>query len=247
MRSGPVPEVAITFVAVTLATLLVTSAGRALPIDEYVHLIVGALFLWSAVHMSQRQPAGLARYGLSLGGLLEPPEHAPAGFSAALLDLAAALGRTVPLAMRELGVALATAAVVFPAFALGFRLFHAPAHPFDLHLPEQLPSYLLTQLLVVGIPEEALFRGYFQGRLSERFQARTRLLGARLSLPALIGQALLFGLIHFAVDSNPARLAVFFPALLFGWLRELRGGIGAAAAFHALCNLFSDVLVRSWL
>ena len=30
-------------------------------------------------------------------------------------------------------------------------------------------------------------------------------------------------------------------------LRERRGGIGAPAAFHALCNLFSDVLVRSWL
>jgi hypothetical protein len=60
-------------------------------------------------------------------------------------------------------------------------------------------------------------------------------------------QALLFALIHFAVDLNPARLAVFFPALLFGWLRALRGGIGAAAAFHASCNLLSEVLVRSWL
>jgi membrane protease YdiL (CAAX protease family) len=57
----------------------------------------------------------------------------------------------------------------------------------------------------------------------------------------------LFGLLHFAVDPNPARLAVAGPALLFGLLRELRGGIGAAIVFHAACNVLSDVLVRSWL
>ena len=50
-----------------------------------------------------------------------------------------------------------------------------------------------------------------------------------------------------AVDLQPARLAVFFPALLFGWLRALRGGIGAPAALHVLCNLLSDLLARSWL
>ena len=86
-----------------------------------------------------------------------------------------------------------------------------------------------------------------QGRLSEAFPKTRRLLGAELSLAALLVQAALFGLLHFAVDLQPARLAVFFPALLFGWLRALRGGIGAPAAFHVLCNLLSDVLARSWL
>jgi membrane protease YdiL (CAAX protease family) len=60
-------------------------------------------------------------------------------------------------------------------------------------------------------------------------------------------QALLFAVLHVAVDYNPARLAVFFPALLFGWLRELRAGIGASILVHAACNLLSDLLIRGWL
>ena len=142
---------------------------------------------------------------------------------------------------------LAVAAVVFPPFVLGFYLFHRPTHAFSLQLPDSLASYALTQLLVVALPEEALFRGYIQGRLGEPFTRRVRVLGAELSPAAVSIQALLFALIHFAVDLHPYRLAVFFPALAFAWLRERRGGIGAPAAFHALCNLFSDVLVRSWL
>ena len=47
-------------------------------------------------------------------------------------------------------------------------------------------------------------------------------------------------------EPHPARLAVFFPALLFGWLRARTGGIGASVVFHALCNLFSATLARGY-
>ncbi len=235
------------FVAVTLATVLISALGRLPWLAPYVQLLVAALFLWTALHFAQRQPDGLARYGLQLGGLLEPPPEPPSGLLASARDLGAALLGALPSALRELGVALLLAAVVFPPFALGFFLWHAPARAFSLSLPPQPASFVLTQLLLVALPEEALFRGYLQGRLSECFARRVRVLGARLSPPAWLLQALLFALIHVAVDLEPARLAVFFPALLFGWLRELRGGIGAALAFHALCNLFSEVLFRSWL
>jgi membrane protease YdiL (CAAX protease family) len=247
MSARPGREVTLVFVAVTAATVLISALGRVPPLDQYVQLLVAALFLWTALQLGQRQPNGLARYGLRLGGLLEAPEQPPAGLAGSAVDLAGALARAVGPGVREAAVALGVAAVVFPPFALGFYFWHAPARGFSLHLPEQPAWYLLTQLLMVGLPEEALFRGYFQGRLSERFPRRVRVVGASLSLPALLLQAVLFGLIHFAVDLDPARLAVFFPALLFGWLRDLRGGIGAALVLHALCNLFSDVLVRGWL
>jgi membrane protease YdiL (CAAX protease family) len=42
------------------------------------------------------------------------------------------------------------------------------------------------------------------------------------------------------------RLAVFFPALLFGWLRARTGGIGASVVFHALCNLYVLSLMRGF-
>ena len=240
-------EVLRVFVLVTLATVAASFAGRVPGVDEYVPVVVGALFLWTAVHMSQRQAEGVRRYGLALGGLLEPPERVPDGPFGSVRDLALALRRAAPSGARELGVALLLAALIFPPFAFGFWLWHAPARPFALELPPDLGSYLLTQLLVVALPEEALFRGYVQSRLSEGLGRPVRVLGAQLSWPAWLWQAGLFALLHFAVEPFPARLAVFFPALVFGWLRSLRGGIGASAVFHALCNLLSDVLARSWL
>jgi membrane protease YdiL (CAAX protease family) len=44
----------------------------------------------------------------------------------------------------------------------------------------------------------------------------------------------------------PTRLAVFFPALLFGWLRARTGGIGASLTFHMLCNVYSQALGRGY-
>jgi membrane protease YdiL (CAAX protease family) len=35
--------------------------------------------------------------------------------------------------------------------------------------------------------------------------------------------------------------------LLFGWVRAWRGGVGAAIALHAMSNLYSEILARSWL
>ena len=47
-------------------------------------------------------------------------------------------------------------------------------------------------------------------------------------------------------EPHPARLAVFFPSLLFGWLRARTGGIGTSVIFHAMCNLFVAVLARGY-
>jgi hypothetical protein len=247
MKASPVQEVCLTFAGVTAGTVLISVLGAAAPLDGYVQLAVAGLFMWTAVHMSQREPDGLARFGLSLGGLLDSPEEQAVGVRATIVDLARALARATPPALRELGAAIVVAAVIFPPFVAGFYVFHSPGRAFTPHLPDHFASYLLSQLVVVGLPEEALFRGYFMGRLSDHFPTRTRVLGAQLALPALLGQAALFSLIHVAVDPRPARLAVFFPGLLFGWLRARRGGIGASAALHACCNLLSDVLVRGWL
>jgi uncharacterized protein len=130
---------------------------------------------------------------------------------------------------------------------LGFYLWHRPSHPFLLLPHSQLVSYVLTQIVVVGLPEEMLFRGYLQGRLEDAYPQRQRLLGAAISWQAWLLQAALFAVLHFVVDLQPARLMVFFPALLFGWLASRRQGLGAAVFVHAACNLLSDLLVRGWL
>ncbi len=70
-------------------------------------------------------------------------------------------------------------------------------------------------------------------------------LGARIG-PGLVVGAIVFALGHVATVHLPVRLAVFFPALLFGWLRARTGGVGASILFHAFCNVYSQTLGRGF-
>lgn len=182
---------------------------------------------------------------------------------------AAGLG-TAPLGLnlRVLGIALA---VTWPLFLGGFLLYYgllcspgalpslrrlaqvlSPICPsyqglagFSLHLPSGFFMLALTQVLVVALPEEIFFRGYLMSRLEERWPSRRRLWGAPVGWSLLVSSAL-FGLGHFLVDFQPGRMAVFFPALVFGWMRQRTGSLAPATLFHALCNLFSDTLHESF-
>lgn len=104
-----------------------------------------------------------------------------------------------------------------------------------LRLPSQLPLVVLSQVLVVALPEEFFFRGYVQQRLAEV-----------MPLPrAWLLQSVLFALGHYLVTFHPASLLVFFPGLLFGILRRLSGSVLAGTLFHATCNLVMEILHRS--
>jgi len=56
----------------------------------------------------------------------------------------------------------------------------------------------------------------------------------------------LFAAGHLCTEFNAGRLAVFFPALVFGWIRARTRGVGAGLVFHALCNLFASYLGQSY-
>jgi len=241
-------EVCVVFLAVTATTWLMSRSDFLPLFRDNLHLLVAALFVFTAIRCAERLPGGLPRYRLALGGVLTPDaEREAPGLLGAAIDLGRALLRAVPTMLRELAVALAVCALIFPPFAWAFYLWNSPARPFAFLPHSAFPSYLLTQLVVVALPEEMFFRGYLQGRLEDAFPAKVRLLGADVSPAALLTQAALFGLLHFAVEVHASRLAVFFPALLFGWLASFRGGIGAAIFVHAFCNLLSDFLTRGWL
>ena len=252
--STPTPralrEALLVFSGVSVATWLL-SRGQALPVlRTHLHLVVGMLFLVTALRCAERLPGGASRYGLALAGVLadEPGSGKDAADNRSLLtDLAQVVRDGLPRFLSELWVALLVCAVVFPPFVLGFYVWHSPTHPFMWQPDPDLAEYALTQVIVVGLPEEALFRGYLQGRLEDAWPARTSVLWVSLGLRAWLVQALLFAILHFIVDYNPARLAVFFPALLFGWVRSLRKGIGAAVFVHAACNVLSDTLIRGFL
>ena len=114
-----------------------------------------------------------------------------------------------------------------------------------LHLPPDAALLALSQLVVVAIPEELFFRGYLMERLERVWPPTRRLFGAKVGW-ALIVSSALFAIGHVAVIPNPQRLAVFFPALLFGWMRARTGSIAAGALYHALCNVLADTLHTSY-
>jgi membrane protease YdiL (CAAX protease family) len=95
---------------------------------------------------------------------------------------------------------------------------------------------LAIQLILVAFPEEYFFRGYLQGRLDERFTPRWRILGVQLG-PGWILSSVAFALLHPILIPGVHRLLVFFPSLLFGWLKARTGSIGAAVLVHAFSNI----------
>jgi len=240
-------EVARELTVVYALTAAITVLVGRLPgtfMSAYGHLVLAGTFLLIALHMARRPGRSAEHYGIDLAGVLEARHDEPEAFGH---GLGFALRRALPRLFSELGFALLVAALVFPPFVVLFRLWHGVEHEFTFHPPRELYDFVLGHLIAVALPEEALFRGYFQTRLSELFPERQRLLGAELSLHALACQACLFALLHFLVGFSPARLAVLFPGLLFGWMRAKRGGIGAAVWFHAMCNLLAEVLTRGYL
>jgi len=170
--------------------------------------------------------------------------------------------RPVAPGLRVLGLALL---VTWPAFILGFFVYYGALCPrfgvmqviapicshwrglagMHVHLPEGFLVLALSQILVVAIPEEVFFRGYLLSRFEDRIPSRRRLWGAAVGWP-LVLTSVLFAVGHFLVDFQPARLAVFFPALAFGWMRSRSGSVAPGAIFHALCNLLSEVMHESF-
>ncbi len=228
-----------------LAPLVGGSLGSAL--SELAGAGTALLFFGLAVR-GARRAGGLERAGIAFEGLIDegPAEAAAEGGQGAVSPRSIGL-RALGSALREAGVALLVALVVFPPFIAGFWLYNAPSHGFRWAPPDDLASFALSQIVVVGLPEEAFFRGYVQARLEALWPPSRSLLGAKISPPALLAQAALFALVHLAVEPRLDKLATFFPGLLFGWLRARRGGVGASIALHALSNVLASLLVRGWL
>jgi membrane protease YdiL (CAAX protease family) len=169
-------------------------------------------------------------------------------------------------------LAVAAALVIFPLFLAAFLFFYgAVCGPLRQALGVVAPPGLcarfhglagvhlawpggtawgtlvaaFTQVVAVALPEEFFFRGFLQGRLEEALPARGRFFGVPVGR-ALLLASVLFALGHYLIDFDPRRLAVFFPALVFGWLRTATGSIVPGALFHAMSNLVSDALHRSF-
>lgn len=220
----------------TVVTTIVTLASGFVP-ARWVASAVGGTFLaatWLMVF--RRDDATVVRSGLAFAGLVLPEP----------LD-ARRIGRD----LREaVGWALGLALVCFAPFYLGFRLYarwvwHAHPVPWPPFHAGPALNEAVGQLALIALPEEAFYRGYLQTRLDDAWAARLRILGAPVGLSLVLTSAI-FALGHVLTIHDAGRLAVFFPSLLFGWLRVRTRGVGASIVFHASCNLFSATLLQAY-
>jgi membrane protease YdiL (CAAX protease family) len=201
--------------------------------DRYVATAVAAVFLaatWVCVWRLDDQR--VLTSGLALGGIVLPG--------------AIRKGELVRDILRALGWATLFAALTFVPFYFGWQKYWHPHGAWKLRITElDFLNELAGQLVIIALPEEAFYRGYLQSRLDEAFPWKARIFGAEIG-PALVLTSVIFALGHYATIREPARLAVFFPSLVFGWLRARTGGIGAGVAFHASCNVFSELLGKGF-
>lgn len=216
--------VLVTLGAAALGLLPETIAGTA----------IGLWFLAATywLVLRSRTPGVEREYGLQLGGLLElEPIDAK---------------RLVGDCARALGWALGIAALTFPCFWLGYVHWYGTTRAFEpaVGAVEAL-DHLAAQLAVVALPEEAFYRGYLQTALDKIWRPRFSVFGAKVGLGLVIASTV-FAVGHVLTEPYLGRLAVFFPSLVFGWLRAKTGGIGAGVAFHAACNGFAWYLGRGY-
>ena len=235
MTRSPIRETLAVWAAVMGVLVAVRLAGIAIPV---LHQIVGALAVGAFLYAPIKR--------LELRG--QDAHNAGWRFDRLGSDVA---------------WALIVSAIVLPPFTLAFSWFVrelprfppqitslvAPyvgaAHPFRFRIgpdPLELAGRVAGNA-AVAFAEEFFYRGYLTLRFEESWPPRMRILGAPLGRAAIVA-ALLFALGHL-LDPAPWRLAVFFPALVFAWLRARTGTIVGAAICHFIFNVWLLLLERA--
>jgi len=233
---------AVTLWAIGFALIITAS----LLVPNYAKLVATVSFLYLPLLFARRQ---------------ELPEKSPTLLSRFWTFDYRELGVSTRNWRQDVKLALGVFAVVAPVYFVGYLLYpeilkhlprtlavhlspHLASGTFHLRLPARFGEWAIDQTLVVALPEEFFYRGYLQTRLRESYPGGKKFLGARLG-PAFFLTAALFAVGHLAIF-EAWRLAVFFPALLFGWLREKTGTVLGATLLHAAFNLYEMVLQTSF-
>lgn len=132
--------------------------------------------------------------------------------------------------------------IFFPLFIAGYFLvtLFTEYRLFPGSIPHGWLKIVLAQYLYFGLPEEFLFRGYMQKRLGRIIKGTMKI--ARFEIPfSGIICAAIFALAHVLYDANAYRFLVFFPALVFAWLRYRTDSIIAPTLFHGTCNILAKL------
>lgn len=244
LRSRAILREALILWAISFGGIVGTRVvGFAIPwIGAQVKAVAAALFLYLPGHAIRKRGESLDDYATP-----DWPWRSPQAAQQFKRDLAWGLGVSL---------------LIFPPFVLAFFGFlellpHLPpdiraaltpyrgAGPdIAFRLPDRFWLHVADQFLVVALPEEFFYRGYLQTRLTHAWgEGKRRLLGVN------VGAAFWFTQVLFAVGHLGQlhfwRLAVFFPSILFGWMRARTGSIVPGIIVHAISNLVLMTLEAS--
>jgi len=144
--------------------------------------------------------------------------------------------------LRSLKVFAVASIIIFPPFFLLAHLWQEFVWGVSFKQIAGYPDFLsllVVQVLVVALPEEFYFRGYFQSTMDRIFVKRWRIFGVRLGWGWLL-TAIIFAFAHTVITYKWWHFSIFFPALVFGYLRERTGDVIAPTLFHAASNLLMN-------
>lgn len=209
--------------------------------------VVPVLFMWAPVWVLTARGEDPDRYPLAVPGLDEPRVW-----------------------LRAAGQGLAVAAALAVPFVVAYHVWQTVLLPDLLRavcdagwrgvcgearraagfgpswtLPPEPLKLVLYHTFFVAIPEELFYRGYLQSRLDEVWAPRWSVGGAMLG-PGWLVTCLVFALGHSVVSFQWWHVFIFFPALVFGWLRARTGSVLPGAFFHAACNVGVAFLDAMW-
>ena len=115
-------------------------------------------------------------------------------------------------------------------------IFDWKPHHFKGVVPDQLWMIALYHFFFVAIPEEFFYRGYIQTRFNEICHQNWTVFGVKMG-PSALWTGLLFSFGHSIVLFQWWHFAIFFPSLIFSWMREKSSSVLPGAMFHACCNI----------
>ena len=224
-----------------VATLLVALLGLIARGVSFVDANLGALaaivFLYSTVVVANRRGEDLADFGF-----ISRPRLRSIAIASTYVAVVFPIFTVVFVVFYELACAKASilASLAPPGFCFAFGGWESASWPV---LGLDTLELAFVQLVVVALPEELFFRGLIHELCERSLPPKRRFLGGGIGWALVISSAL-FAVGHLAVTFDLRRLVVFFPGLVFGWMRSATGSILAGVIAHTASNLFIHLLQK---
>lgn len=127
--------------------------------------------------------------------------------------------------------------VIFPVFLLGAHLYQSfLGYSYQSASMNGLLNLILGQIIMVALPEEVFFRGYMQKELKTIFKKDYQI-GLLSVNKGVLLTSFLFAISHSLITVQWWHLFIFFPSMIFAFLKEKTGTILAPILFHASSNI----------